>query len=98
MSEAQTANVKFLGTILIIVLVGSGCRTVTTSDGISKSEARRIADHYFGRHVADGVCITGIRDGGDVWVAEGHHGWLSTPMDFLHIDKKTGVITSPTDD
>jgi hypothetical protein len=68
--------------------------TVTTADGISKSEADLIAQCYFLENVGCGA-FTGIQDGKDFWIVDAKSGLAGTPVNGFHIDKRTGKITSP---
>ena len=69
-------------------------KTVTVTDGISKSEAELIAKCYFAKHVGCGV-FTGIRDGGDYWIVDGGFGFAGVPIHGFYIDKSSGEVTSP---
>ena len=69
-------------------------KTVSVADGISKSEAFLIAERYFHQHVGCGG-ITGIRDGGGYWIADGASGYAAQPIRGFHIDKRTGRIMWP---
>ena len=67
---------------------------VTITDGISKPEAEIIAKCYFDKHVGCGAFL-GIRDGGSNWIVDAKFGLAGKPVNGFHIDKNTGVVTSP---
>src|SRR5712672_444752 len=54
-------------------------KTVTVTDGISKSEAEIIAECYFYQKVGCGG-FTGVRDGGDRWIVDGAFGFAAKPI------------------
>lgn len=69
-------------------------KTVTLTDGISRSEAQIIGQCYFARHVGCGG-FSGIRDGGDHWIVDGNFGIAGAPVRGFFIDKHSGKVTSP---
>ena len=69
-------------------------KTITVTDGVSKSEAELIAECYFHQNVGCGG-FTGIRDGGEFWIVDGAFGYAAKPIQGFHISKATGKITSP---
>lgn len=67
--------------------------TIVTTDGVDRAEAERIAARYFEVHVGCGG-LSGIRDGGKVWIVEGGFGYAGTPIRDFSIGKHDGVIRS----
>ena len=69
-------------------------KSVTLADGISKSEAKLIAECYFHQNIGCGG-FTGVRDGLDCWIVDGAFGVAAEPIRGFYIAKGTGMIVSP---
>jgi hypothetical protein len=69
-------------------------RTITTSDGISQSEAEIIAACYFRKNIGCGA-FNRIENGNGFWIVNASFGYSAIPVKNFRIDKRTGRITSP---
>lgn len=66
---------------------------VNVTDGVSRTEAEKIAEAYFATHIGCGA-YSGVTEAGDVWVVEGKHGFAGDPIQNFTISKRSGTIKS----